>query len=118
MGIFRFFVCLFLLAHGNSSTHALDDGEFTYEITEDGVEITGCLDICPKNMIIPNEIDSHVVKKISADSFYQSDIDTIVIATTITSIGSNTFASNNLSEVILPPGLQSMGDGTVIFKGD
>lgn len=41
MGIFRFFICLFLLSLGNSIVYALDNGTFTYEVFEDGVQITG-----------------------------------------------------------------------------
>lgn len=61
MGIFRFFICLFLLSLGNSIVYALDNGTFTYEVSEDGAEITGCVGDCPSELIIPEHIDGYKV---------------------------------------------------------
>jgi alpha-tubulin suppressor-like RCC1 family protein len=115
MGIYRFFVCLFLLLL-SSASFSFNNETFTYDLSGNDIEITGCVDICPQNMIIPNEIDGQIVKKISPDSFYQSNINTVVIPNSITSIGSNAFGSNNLSEVVLPLGLQYMGPGAFQYN--
>lgn len=77
--------------------------EFTYEISEDEIKITGC--IASTNCInVPSEIDGYPVTGIDIRAFEGcSNITSIVIPKSVTKIGISAFyGCNNLEEITLP----------------
>ena len=109
MAVFRFFVCLFLLLL-SSASFALDNGEFTYTIIDDGIEITGCVnEICPQNMVIPSEIQGHTVLEIGISAFQNSGIISLNIPASVLRIGKEAFRYNNIESLNLSDNLLTIG---------
>ena len=104
MGIFRFFVCLFLLGLGNSIVYALDNGEFKYELTDDGAQITGCVGPCPEKIIIPNSINGLDVHTIGGFAM-ESELEEVEISEGIKIIADCAFCETGLSSISLPESL-------------
>ena len=96
----------------SSFSLSLDNGEFTYTIIDDGIEITGCAnEICPQNMVIPSEIGGHTVVSIGDRAFEYKVINSVVFSDSITTIGVDAFSSSTLSEIDLPESLLKIEDG-------
>ena len=104
MGFFRFFVCLFLLALGNSIVFALDNGEFTYELIDDGAQITGCVEACPEKIIIPNSINGLDVHSIGGFAM-EWGLREVEISEGIKIIAYCAFCETGLSSISLPESL-------------
>ena len=104
MGIFRFFVFLFLLAFSNSIVFALDNGEFTYELTDDGAQITGCVGPCPEKIIIPNSINGLDVHTIGGFAM-EWGLEEVEISEGIKIIADCAFCETGLSSISLPESL-------------
>ena len=65
---------------------ALDDGFWTYDLVDGYAEITGRINSCPSDMIIPSVIDGHTVNKIGNNAFYNTPITSVFIPDNVTSI--------------------------------
>ena len=74
------------------SSSADDDGIWTY-LPSNGTTITGCVDTCPTELVIPATING----------------------LSVTAIGVNAFRENNLTSVTIPDGVIIIGDGA--FSG-
>ena len=108
MSIFRFFVCLFLLVL-TSTSFALEDGEFTYEMADDGLEITGCLNSCPAELNIPQSIDGQVVTRVASWAFMGKSIESVIFPETLISIGDSAFMYNSIEVIDFPENIQTIG---------
>ena len=62
-----------------SSSLALSNTEFTYNVIDGGIEITGCADGCPSDLVIPAEIDGYFVISIEGSAFYQIGLNSLTI---------------------------------------
>ena len=92
---------LFFISLLSPATQALDDGLWTYNLFDGYAEITGRINSCPSDMIIPSVIDGHTVNKIGNNAFYNTPITSVVIPDTVTSIGDNAFRYSSLASATL-----------------
>jgi hypothetical protein len=84
---------------------ALDDGTWTYELNGDQVEITGCLETCPPDLVIPSSISGRNVTRIGDEAFFKSQISSVSIPGSINYIGSLAFRETPLTNVTIPEGV-------------
>ena len=110
MGIFRFFVCLFLLALGNSSIYAIDNGILTYELSEDGLQVTGCLDSCTGILSIPLEIQGEDVRSVGPYAFQGSGLTSVSIPDSVVLIdGYAFFRQGSLNDLTIGNSVETIG---------
>jgi hypothetical protein len=95
-----------------SSSFAFSNTEFTYNIIDGGVEITGCVDSCPSDLVIPPEIDGLSVVEIENQAFIDKQLISISIPSSVTTIYGGAFANNELFSIELPENLNLMTDGS------
>ncbi|MGB2106495.1 MAG: leucine-rich repeat domain-containing protein [Porticoccaceae bacterium] len=89
-----------------SSSFAFSNAEFTYNVIDGGIEITGCVDSCPSDLVIPAEIDGLIVTRIGGYAFNNNGLRNITIPDSVESIGAVAFAENLLTSVSIPDGLK------------
>ena len=89
------------------SSYALS--QFTFNIN--AVEITGCDGICDKNLVIPNNIAGNPVTSIAYAAFGYSELTSVVIPPTVISIGEDAFIENQLTYVDIPDSVKNIGMG-------
>jgi len=109
----QYILCLVLLI---SSSFALSNTEFTYNVIDGGIEITGCVDECPSDLVIPEEIDEYVVKNIGDNAFRYKDITSVLIPESVNYIGGYAFASNKLEEISIPDSVTYIGSGVFQYN--
>jgi hypothetical protein len=85
------------------------ESHFTYNIMDEGIEITGCVDECPSDLVIPEEIDGYVVTRIGEAAFEDNHLASVVIPDGVTDIGGGAFAYNELSNLVLPYSVNLIG---------
>ncbi len=104
-------VCL-LLTVAPFSALALEAGDFTYTVLEDGasLEITG-YNGTDTAVVIPDAIDEKAVVSIGKRAFSgKSNLTSVTFPASLETIGSNAFeACNSLKEVTFPDSLKSIG---------
>ena len=102
-----------------SSSFALSNTEFTYNVIDGGIEVTGCVDECPRDLVIPEEIDGNIVISIGDRAFFNSSppLNSVIIPHTIKKIKDHAFLANYLSEITLPDGLISIGNSAFEHNG-
>ena len=88
---------------------ALDDGFWTYDLVDGYAEITGRINSCPHEMVVPEEIGGYSVKSIGAYAFESAGINTLTLPNTLTHIKANSFASNAISSLTIPDSVVSIG---------
>ena len=77
---------------------ANDDGTFEFY----GAEVTGCLNVCPSDLVIPATFNSIAVTSIAAGAFEDEQVTSVHIPNSITVIGARAFSGNNLTTVLIP----------------
>ena len=84
--------------------------------------VTGCVDSCPLDLIIPQTIDGYVITEIASDAFNGANIETLVLKEGIRFIRQRSFA--NISsrshfgfEIILPNSLLNLFDSAFASSG-
>ena len=82
-----------------TSSLALSNTEFTYNTDGESIEILGCENICPLNLVIPNEIDGLPVTKIGWAAFSNNHLTSVFIPNSVTTIANLAFDNNNLSSI-------------------
>jgi len=92
------------------TSHALSNTEFTYNVIDDGVEVTGCVGTCPSDLIIPDFIDGYTVTSIGASAFDHSQLTNVTLPDSVTSIGESAFYWNSLTNINLPDNLEVIGN--------
>lgn len=69
---------------------------------------------CPKDLIIPSYIDGHKVVSIYDYAFNSSNITSVVLPETVKSIGSRSFANNKISSVYLPSSIETISSNAFL----
>jgi hypothetical protein len=87
----------------------LEGTEFTYNVIDDGVEVTGCVDECPSDLVIPSEIIEKPVLSIGGGAFSSWGLNSVELPDTLLSIGGSAFLYNNLTLVEIPSGVNFIG---------
>ena len=88
---------------------ALDDGFWTYDLVDGYAEVTGRINSCPHEMVVPEEIGGYSVKSIGTYAFSSAGINTLTLPDTLTHIKANSFASNAISSITIPDSVVSIG---------
>ncbi len=82
-----------------------------YKIDNNQITITGYTGT-KTDVQIPSEINGIAVKTIQANAFIAQDLTSVVIPSSVTSIGKNSFRSNkSLSQVVLPSTISNIAEG-------
>jgi hypothetical protein len=68
--------------------------QFTYNIIDGGIELTGCVETCPSELVIPDEIDDLTVISIGVLAFYDSGLTSVTLPETIANIRHAAFMNN------------------------
>lgn len=93
-----------------SSSFALSNTEFTYNVIDGGIEVTGCVNQpCPTELNIPESIDGYIVTKIADWAFMGKGIQSATLPDTLNVIGENAFRYNSLEIIDFPDNLESIG---------
>lgn len=92
-----------------SSSFALSNTEFTYNNNGESIEILGCENICPLNLVIPNEINGLPVTKIGWAAFSNNHLTSVFIPNSVITIANLAFDNNNLSTVVIPESVETIG---------
>ena len=92
-----------------TSSLALSNTEFTYNTDGESIEILGCENICPLNLVIPNEIDGLPVTKIGWAAFSNNHLTSVFIPNSVTTIANLAFDNNNLSSIVIPESVKTIG---------
>jgi hypothetical protein len=92
-----------------TSSFALSNTEFTYNVIDGGIEVTGCVNECPSDLVIPEEIDGYTVHHIGHNAFEQEQLVSLVLPDSIMSIKSFAFSKNDLSSLDLSNNLTTIG---------
>jgi hypothetical protein len=108
--------CISIWDDINSSSFALSNTEFTYNVIDGGIELTGCVDICPLDLVIPEVIDNNSVISIGDNAFEDNQLTNVTIGNSVTSVGEAAFLNNQLTSVTIPDSLTVIGDGA--FSGN
>jgi hypothetical protein len=73
------------------------DSDFIYIELDNGIEITdGCLDSCPLDLFIPEQLDGMWVKSIGYSSFYGDSLNRVEFPSTLTNISDWAFEDTGL----------------------
>ena len=102
----QFIFGFFLLV---TSSFALSNTEFTYTSNGNSIEILGCENICPLNLVIPNQIEGLPVTKIGWHAFHNNHLTSVFLPNSLTIIGEGAFRENNLTEIVIPDGVITIG---------
>ena len=92
-----------------ASSFALSNTEFTYNIIDDGIEITGCVDSCPSDLVIPDTIDGYSVTSIGSNAFENNQLTSVTISDSVTSIRNAAFWGNPLTSLTIGTSVTNIG---------
>jgi Leucine-rich repeat (LRR) protein len=102
----QYFFGLVFLA---SSSFAFSNTQFTYNVIQEGIEVTGCVDECPDDLIIPEEIDGYSVVSIGELAFDNIGLTALILPNTLQYIGSWAFLRNQLTTLTIPTSVIEIG---------
>jgi len=102
----------------NSDTFPLDstNGVFTYDPVYDQYEVTGCVNTCAKDLVIPSVINAKNVIGITKDAFRDLELTGLIVPDGVETIGEDAFRTNLLAALILPDSLSYMGVAAFAFN--
>lgn len=106
---------LSVLPAGNTvCAEELEYGGMKYEITDNGITITGRTDALPTELVIPSHIGSLPVTKIGAISFSGcKTLTSVVIPDTVTEIGNTAFyGTDSLESITIPESVTTFGSSS------
>jgi hypothetical protein len=92
------------------------EANFTYNILDEGIEITGCVDECPSDLVIPEEIDGYSVISIEGSAFYQIGLNALILPNTLQYIGERAFERNQLTTLTIPSSVIEIGRSAFDFN--
>jgi Leucine-rich repeat (LRR) protein len=93
-----------------ASNFAFSNTQFTYNVIQDGIEVTGCVDDCPSDLVIPEEIDGYSLVGIADWAFHDIGLTSVTIPDSVTSIGRDAFSRNHLTNVTIPDSVTNIED--------
>jgi len=99
----KYLLCLVFLG---ASNFAFSNTQFTYNVIQDGIEVTGCADDCPSDLVIPASIDGLNVLSIAENAFHSEAIENLTIHEGLKVINRGAFHSNMLTSLNLPDSLE------------
>ena len=82
--------------------------DFNYEVENGGITITGYKGSV-KNVVIPETINGLPVIAIGNSAFFENQLTSITLPSTLTAIGNEAFNGNQLSSISLPDSLTTIG---------
>ena len=88
---------------------------FLYELNNDltTCKITGMGNCMDRDIVIPWKIDGYTVTAIGDEAFYYHNITSVILPNTVKSIGNRAFAEcSSLSSIKIPNGVESIGEAT------
>jgi hypothetical protein len=90
---------------------AMAFGAYTYHGSggAGAVGITGCLDACPIDLVIPATLDGREVTWIGNSSFLNNALTSVSIPSSVASIGDYAFYGNSLAAVTIPSSVSWIG---------
>jgi hypothetical protein len=94
-----------------SGSLALSNTEFTYNVIDGGIELTGCVDGCPSDLVIPEEIDGYSVTQVGYFAFEKQQMRSVVIPNSVIIIDSGAFKDNLLESVIFSTNITTIRYG-------
>ena len=110
MLLLRFNKYILGLAILATSSLALSNTEFTYNVIDGGIEVTGCVNQpCPTELNIPESIDGYIVTKVADWAFMGKGIQRATLPDSVNVIGEDAFRYNSLEIIDFPDNLESIG---------
>jgi Leucine-rich repeat (LRR) protein len=109
----QYLLCLGFLATSNL---ALSNTEFTYNVIDGGIEVTGCVDECPSDLVISEKIDGYSVISIEGSAFYQIGLNALILPNTLQYIGERAFERNYLTTLAIPSSVIEIGRNAFDFN--
>ncbi len=91
-----------------ASSFSFSTTVFTYYLDGDDIEIRGCVELCPSNLVIPEMIDGYKVRSIGVSAFKDNSLTSIFIPNTVIEIHRSAFQGNQLTTLILPNGISTI----------
>ena len=87
-----------------------NNGTWTYlESLSESLTITGCVNACATNLVIPGTINGVAVTAIGASAFADSGIASVTIPDSVTTIGAYAFLKNNLTSITFSESVTDIG---------
>jgi hypothetical protein len=99
-----------------------DDGTWTYIVYDGEAILTGCLETCPTELVLPNVVGGYSVTSIgrgifsTSGAFQAQQLTSVTIPDSVTTIGKGAFRDNQLTSVILGKRVTTIG--TEAFQGN
>ena len=99
-----------------------DDGTWTYIVYDGEAILTGCLETCPTELVLPNVVGGYSVTSIgrgifsTSGAFQAQQLTSVTIPDSVTTIGTGAFRDNQLTSVILGKRVTTIG--TEAFQGN
>jgi hypothetical protein len=97
----------------NSDYAPLDETVFSMfsvsQTSGNSVEITGCIDLCPSNIVIPDFINGFEVISIANSAFAYQFIESLSLPNTLETIGSYAFRGSQITSLVIPDSVTSIG---------
>ena len=91
-------------------------GDYAYVLLEDGGARITDYEGEDAELTVPAELDGHPVREIGEEAFRDCDLTTVILPEGLTSIGDSAFYfCNSLTAVTLPDSLTSIGDDAFSF---
>jgi hypothetical protein len=81
-----------------------------FKIYDNEIEVSGCLEQCQSELVIPTEIYYYPVVTISENAFKNKQLTSLIIPNSVTSIGDSAFANNQLDSITLSNSITSIGE--------
>ncbi len=97
-----------LWATSASADPTSPSGGFTFTVSSNDLTLTGCSDICPSDLVIPSSIGGDPVTSIAAGAF-QFPLNSVIIPSSVRSIGDYAFQGDGLTSVSIASGVTSIG---------
>ena len=76
-----------------------NDGTWTYNLNDNGATITGCIETCASNLVLPDSISGYRVSRFRAEDFNRKQLKSITITAGVTRIGNRAFQINLLTRM-------------------
>ena len=85
-----------------------DDGTWTYSLSGDEATVTGCVETCSSELVIPSTVDGYSVTSIFRNAFSNSLITSVIIPDSVRIISPGAFRGNQLTSVTIPESVWSL----------